>query len=446
MSSWTAYAVHPLFYLAHSWRVKHGGQMSRCGASELDYFDRWYPATSYEFVLVKSWSSTHSDVPNWRLRIRASYDATGHLSASGQTRKYLPVSYTSRWIWRPTLDCQYQTEQGVEYRGLVGSMYPITGPSLIATSTMQSIAMNAAKASLNSKLSGAVADAMSFLGELRETVDSIRHPYGSAVKKVQSYLKRRKKYVARRRGRGSLQATLDAASDAWLETTLGMEPLFHDIENIAQAVAETQLQRRRSVFVGYGSSSDSVGPVYWEQAYYDGVRSINSTSESCLAWAKARACVIASVSTGQDPSFVSQVARNFGISARQVLPTAWNLLPGSFIWDYFLPVGDLLQAACVASVPLAWAYTSTGTKNRRWHSLLKWYVSDWYEKQSVSGTTGNTAYYEDWTVSRVPGYTPYIEVLPSLPSLKQGANLFALDVQVNKANSEWARICRSLGR
>jgi hypothetical protein len=53
----------------------------------------------------------------------------------------------------------------------------------------------------------------------------------------------------------------------------------------------------------------------------------------------------------------------FGFSPEQFLPTAWELVPYSFLIDYFTNIGDIIAGWSSLLVPLKWANKTTRKTN-----------------------------------------------------------------------------------
>lgn len=424
------------------WRVMHSGQFEY-GASAPDYFDFNRNQNFFYAAGLKTANIVSAKVPNWCSLLRDFSDATGALSASGHTEVYEPVEYTTHVKWRPRIDCPYWTDEGYVWNGVQSAMYPIGASSSVVTNLMRTTALNRAKAQLNDQLIKHNADALTFLGEIREAVGLIRHPYKGAVDKVSEFLKKRKRFLKRSNsGRIIRSATLDVATDAWLETVFAVSPLFKDIAELAEAAAEAAMKRPKRVYTGKGFSGDTLATLPWVNVtgspplYYYG-----HTVHSSKAWAKCRAGCITEVPV-EDTSFtgtLKRFAENAGINKANILPTFWELLPFSFVVDYFVPVGDYINSFCVVTTAVRWAYTTTGEETAKIRHIHSWSVGPSPpEGFTVSGHTGNYSS-RNWSVVRSPGYSPYLEILPKLPSLRQGVNLAALSDQLTRSNSDWRR-------
>jgi len=204
-----------------------------------------------------------------------------------------------------------------------------------------------------------------FLGELRETIHQIRHPAGAIRSLLSDYLgavKKRSGKVARLNGRvvsnGSIgersrvaRNTLQSMiSDTWLEFQFGVKPLVNDVIDAAQALARYNIDDFPSkVVTGKSRYSQELGDNFITRSLGTGqlVTRIRKTSSVQV---KIYGCVKVQCSAG-----ASHAAALAGLTWRDFAPTVWELIPYSFLVDYFTNVGAIVEAASFNTASVAWA-------------------------------------------------------------------------------------------
>jgi hypothetical protein len=202
-----------------------------------------------------------------------------------------------------------------------------------------------------------------FFGELHETLYMIRHPFSALYKdtllfskKVKKLSERKVVFRAVKRNKGKafkLNDLIEAVSDLYLEFTFGARPLVQDIDDGMKALSRKFLAVPTfpvgvSVKDGHLSSqalknqsNANSGFIFNNtstQFYSDSVR-INGAIKLTPNDVKT-ACGL----NVSDPAFWLDF-----------VPSAYELVPWSFILDYVSNVGELLDAATFLKSDLAWA-------------------------------------------------------------------------------------------
>jgi hypothetical protein len=192
-----------------------------------------------------------------------------------------------------------------------------------------------------------------FLGELRETIGMIRRPASNLFRNIDKYLR-----SAHRAARGiknpdwRRRIIVDAASDLWLTAQLGWKPLLHDIEDIAIAIARMVHEERHTVCRGFAedewkTSSTSYGSRsnYFETRLYD----VEVQTFQVIYRGGLRATV---ADFASEP--LNRIRELSGFTVENFIPTVWELIPFSFVIDYFVNIGDLLSAASTDLSDVVW--------------------------------------------------------------------------------------------
>jgi hypothetical protein len=187
-------------------------------------------------------------------------------------------------------------------------------------------------------------------GELGKTIQMVVRPAKTLRNKVGSLIGRLAK--ARKRTTDS-SSWKKAAADTWLEGTFGWKPLISDVQNGAIALARTVEKDvlLRHQFRCFGQHESPVltttgfaGPIGYDSSspiYFHMDRRVTSRSQCILygVWStKLQSPEVAA-------SAAWRLATLSGLSWADVPPQVWELIPWSFVVDYFINVGDVIESA-----------------------------------------------------------------------------------------------------
>jgi hypothetical protein len=298
---------------------------SNSGASSAISID----SRSYQDVISKGGS-----LPRWKYLISTGNNACTFLQGS-KFRTSFPDSHVQ---WQRRFDgpifsvipeiLRYECSGNL----LLIPSDPGSSPSHSVTSARNEAIIGFLKKAqaVDTKLKGLV-----FLGELPETLRMIISPAKALRKGINGYLDaisvgyprtpkfRRKKYLR----------------DSWLEYSYGWAPLMSDIADGMRALENKQRLReafepvsftgRSEARVNFQQRSGTWGPLAWD---YD-----TFTKET---WSVR----YFGIAHSRCPAPVYFQARNYGLRLNEFVPTLWELIPYSFLVDYFTNIGDVLTA------------------------------------------------------------------------------------------------------
>jgi hypothetical protein len=140
-----------------------------------------------------------------------------------------------------------------------------------------------------------------------------------------------------------------ALSDTWLEWALDKKPLINDAADLGKAIAELSKK-------GQYLPIQSTGRV-------NGLTRIGSSYTGSFDFMKLLWDYVCKLETTVrykgvvemlPISGVESTLRRFGLDWTNFVPTVYNLIPYSFLFDYFTNAGDLIDAACTMNFGVVW--------------------------------------------------------------------------------------------
>jgi hypothetical protein len=228
-----------------------------------------------------------------------------------------------------------------------------------------------------------------FLGELRETLHMLRRPASALWDRNLGYLA-----ALRKAKRSDPKNWLKTLSGLWLENAFGWQPLLNDCKDAYKAYERlVQPDKEETVAVSgsfrrwFDRSSTSL---------LTGFRPgdlVLMGSNSCQYWYNTSSILTQQNTVRYKGAVKTQTRATkwdnldlFGFNAKEFIPTAWELLPWSFLIDYFTNVGDMLEASIVNTANVSYVnktvitetfwrggVASTDTKPPG-YSSANWYV------------------------------------------------------------------------
>lgn len=339
------------------------------------------------------------DKPNYRSLIKLRLDAGNGYTADFRTvsggrdhsfeKTYETVGLSgpfSKSYWLETVN------------GFLGDFGAVTG-SAGGSSSAQNRALgdfSRRAAKEISPFSGGV-----FLGELREAIHMIKHPAQALFGNVLTYGRGVKKL----RNRIGRQSFKKRAASLWLEASYGWLPLISDVKSGAEAVSRCVNQFRPNERIRSATCTNDTmisAPISITKSYQNMSWRYNQSVQDSASYR-----VDGSVRIGPAGSLAGNLD-TFGISWDQVLPTAWELLPFSFVTDYFSNVGDVISSASIVNGRVIYA----GLNSRLERKVL----FDGFTAFTGGQTNAKSKLSAGQTVVKILHYnrTPLSSVIPSL--------------------------------
>jgi len=193
---------------------------------------------------------------------------------------------------------------------------------------------------------------LTFLGELRESLKMIRHPAQGLKNLCSEWLnttgRARRKFGRSRKGTDKWKREL---SSLWLEQAFGWQPLVNDINAAWRTYRNLRDRRDQVPVTGFGIDTEFVphrSETFYPHDFFTGQYRYNRRSTE-RAFVRFRGMVkLKTIGSNVD------ALEPFGFTFDSWIPTAWELLPWSFLIDYFSNIGDVLEAGTFSTANLAW--------------------------------------------------------------------------------------------
>jgi hypothetical protein len=138
-----------------------------------------------------------------------------------------------------------------------------------------------------------------------------------------------------------------------LEYAFGWTPLISDVKNIVKAYRDLAARTDMVRVSGFGIEEVRVADkcVTEDTTLFGWTPPVHS---NCIAtervFEKRYGALARTTEAGLWANY-----KLFGFKAEEFIPTAWELLPWSFLVDYFTNIGDLVEASVTSTAGLRWS-------------------------------------------------------------------------------------------
>jgi hypothetical protein len=304
-------------------------------------------------------------VKNWRDKIQKGRDATSPYSTSqSRIEKYVIgeryVKYLIDGV-RPGVH--------LKYVGIVSSPPVIAHLTTHSTTASENDALS--KVIKKIKAGRSNLNGQSVLGELTKTLHGLRHPF--QLMRDQTYahltqLNNRKRAMRGLPVQARKKAWRETISGTWLEYNFGMKPLIHDVRDIAEALGRFQFDE--PVRTRYRSKSSQLDK-----------RTLNGGNYSTdwwLSWLtvqQTRTETFCSYSVGYEQTVrpagsPRRLAEVLGFTLENFVPSLYEVMPWSWLIDYFTNLGEIIEAGTFNSEGIKWISKSFGRKTEDYYLCL----------------------------------------------------------------------------
>lgn len=323
-----------------------------------------YTVGSKNYVLQRTRDGVAN--PNWRRQVAGGENATTNMTAvlmAMEARRGRCVLHYKRPGY-PNLTYTVEAEGD-----MATSAIDFSDPGGPYKST--EFVYNLAAAEFNRKLRSHYEQmqGLTALGELPETLRMLRGPADLLRQTSEEWLTSVRKIARKMKSpRKHWREFNKRLSQAWLETMFGWKPLIHDINDSIDAYKDLQKRLTYPKVRKVSAGAKKTWNVSDTLATKVGSLSLVGTGPvyRCIRADRYEQHTVrfkGAVASQADTPAWNDVQRAFGLDVSAFIPTAWELLPWSFLADYFTNIGDCLNSLTTVTTNVRYVNISVVTQS-----------------------------------------------------------------------------------
>jgi len=338
-----------------------------------DFLNRVIPAYSIDNSKLVAFAGTRSgqSVPGWRKLIRKGKPASSPYSRDSQK---LVESYTVGGAF----SISYQTWVDQDRAWAAWRNFAFEGVRPLPVSSLYShlpASIAKAEASALKKTYRKVLqgqqhlNSLAVLAEFNEVVRQFGAPFSSIVKLTQRHITRLQKRRRGLKGGPDLrnERWLDVLSSSYLEYVFGLEPLISDTKDVAEAFARWQYEKtgearfkRRAVSRGEDLLATTVDSFESDDALTHFGVTVKTETQARVQYAVGIGTTLVAPFGSNE-----RLLQLLGISPRNIVPALWEGLPWSWLIDYGVNIGDIIQGTFASTADVEWIVRSETLRTTR---------------------------------------------------------------------------------
>jgi hypothetical protein len=203
-----------------------------------------------------------------------------------------------------------------------------------------------------------------FTGELREAIHGLRHPFQLLREQTAAHLDtlgKRKRGLAKLPPTKRKKAWREVVAGTWLEYSFGLRPLMHDVKEIAEAVGRFQYEPPRKARL-QTRASDTQGQIIYTTS------DLSSGYLRVMREKAIETTSFCSYSVGMETNVqcafgaAGRLLEVLGFTPENFIPTLYELMPWSWLIDYFSNLGELIEAGTTSTTNVRWIVKTKGVK------------------------------------------------------------------------------------
>lgn len=302
-------------------------------------------------VFRVSWTNFRQgvDLPNWKQLIASGQDATTAFSGFRQYVKFGGSGYALIRCTVPNCNFFGFDEASGDIVGIPTAHMGTSANAAVSLDMAKRLIIKRAR-NLIDPLQGGVV-----LGELAETLHMIKNPVNTLRKHVESY------FTSLKKGRPKTRrARKKYLENTYLEATYGWLPLINDINGGLEALRLIQ-QRRPSKVKRIVATGKSEATAFGVETVVSmsGLGHLTYRDRTTRTITHRLSCGVLVKSYASDFSLPDSL----GLYPDEWLPTAWELIPYSFLIDYFTNIGTIIDGWSLVNSRLAYTSCTQRTKD-----------------------------------------------------------------------------------
>lgn len=296
---------------------------------------------NYSFSVFRSRTGVPN--PNWKRDIKAGVNASTAFTATAELLKIKPIHWELKFLLANG-DLRTARVRNMlyneSYPTIISTPTPNVNDRVVEANAKAVKALYRKIRKVHSQFAGGV-----FLGEIMKTARMIARPAQALRTQISAYSKKAQALRKGPRGTSMDTASRKALSGLYLEAVFGWQPLLHDIRDgavaLARLVKDATPERFRAFGVDEKILSTTEGVALFAGLFNYGFKVVEKESAIVVYYGALRRTTMDYL--GQ--ASTQRIIDLSGFGLRDFIPTVWELIPYSFLVDYFTNIGDLLEAA-----------------------------------------------------------------------------------------------------
>jgi hypothetical protein len=310
---------------------------------------RWTPTGGWRITPTTRLTTTKAEDPNFRYRLKQWNGQAGYkalLASQGYlpTLEYNDVQYgqsyspTGYAVWKNKTPGTWQWNDEPQYYHTAKRPSQVSGSGWFDNNTIENLKTDAQVVAM-AKAKDMKVNLPVMFGEGRQTVRMLQETCDTLGRAYREFRRRRYKQAAR--ALGLRKPPSGQLASHWLAYTYGWTPLLSDAVGLVE-LASQQLSGYRAKKPRFTVKAMRAlfGPVKYSVADGFSLFATGNVSFTGRQTLRGRAGLLLEV-VFQDSALASQL----GMGVTDPLLTVWELVPFSFVFDWFIGVGQWLESA-----------------------------------------------------------------------------------------------------
>lgn len=300
--------------------------------------------------------TTERQSPGWKARIARGEDATTEMSAAHNKARYSPgyVSCGGTYSGHPAgsdVNGKVESEEMYGRLAVLSQLFSsVNTVDLLTLTDQQALARFVS----DCRQAQATVKGMCVLGELGESLHMLRNPAKELRKGITGYVHQVRNLLnGKNLSNASRWQRKRVLRDTWLEYSFGWAPFINDIADARQAVRDALELRVSQFCTGTAVNKALMAEDVNRQTvqFYPTLACRYDQRDYVTTTSRYYGRVHLKQVGPEGPRLLSQT---FGFSWQEFVPTVWELIPYSFLVDYFTNIGDIISVLTFQESQLLW--------------------------------------------------------------------------------------------